>query len=332
MSLLFRVLHAVHARGTHHKLALDAVSRLAVPEAEAWQRVFLKHSDRLMAGAKAPDDEFKDFTNHVLHPRDNWWGGAPSKARSWYEQLVTSLAGEDWAAASYNAGVFSHYLSDPLQPFHTGQSEAESNIHRAFEWSTSNAYAALMKLAANGGPSKILVGDTSNWLEALVTTGAGKANAHYEKLLGAFRSAPVRRRSRIGARRGCRRIIAMQLDRAISLVAVVIDRAIVEFGAKAPEVALGLDTLLALIKVPAKMWTKRLENAEERRLVEAMYDELKATGTVEKTLPEDDRMVRDRHAAEVPAKRPVYDGAAHFPYQPKDSIEAELARRNRLKP
>lgn len=123
MNLLFRVLHAAHARGTHHKLAFDGVDRIGGSEAEPWKRAFLKHADQLMLGAKAPDDEFKDFTNHVLHPRDDWWGGAPTAARSWYQKLVDALVAKDWPLATYRAGVLTHYLSDPLQPFHTGQTE-----------------------------------------------------------------------------------------------------------------------------------------------------------------------------------------------------------------
>ena len=48
---------------------------------------------------------------------------------------------------------------------------------------------------------------------------------------------------------------------------------------------------------------QRIADAEERRQVERMYDELIATGTVEKTLPEDDRTVQDLHAAEVLIKK-----------------------------
>ncbi len=91
MSLLFSILSAAHARGTHHYLALDALRRLRGPDAERWQRLFLVHAELYLAGSKAPDTEFKDFTNHVLHPRDGYWGGAPDKARIWYHDLVEAL-------------------------------------------------------------------------------------------------------------------------------------------------------------------------------------------------------------------------------------------------
>ena len=40
MHLLFTVVYAAHARGTHHKLALDALRHLRCAEAEQWQRLF----------------------------------------------------------------------------------------------------------------------------------------------------------------------------------------------------------------------------------------------------------------------------------------------------
>lgn len=327
MSLLFRVLHAVHARGTHHKLALDGVARLSVAEAEAWQRVFLKHHEGLLTGAKAPDDTFKDFTNHVLHPRDKWWGGAPVKARSWYGELVQALAQEDWPRAAYNAGVLSHYLTDPLQPFHTGQTEAENNIHRAFEWSVSNAYGVLMPLADSSARPALARAEAANWLEIQVADGAGHANSFYEKLIAHFDIHRAVVDPPSGLDVVARRILAGQLDRAATLFAFVLDQAIVESGAKAPDVALGLDTLLSLIKIPAKLWAKRLERAEERALVERIYDELKQTGTVEKNLPVEQGVVRAAYAAEVLAKRQPTPASSVFPAPASAPRAAALAER-----
>ena len=139
MNLLFRIVYAAHASGTHHKLALDALRHLEAMDADMWQRLFLQHAKLYLEGAKAPDIDFKDFKNHVLHTRDGYWGGAPEKVRSWYNHLVEALALEDWPTAAYCAGVLSHYYTDPLQPLHTAQSEAENNVHRAIEWSISKA-------------------------------------------------------------------------------------------------------------------------------------------------------------------------------------------------
>ena len=88
----------------------------------------------------------------------------------------------------------------------------------------------------------------------------------------------------------------------------------------APDVAAGGgDAARRSAQVPFKLIARRIADAEERRLVERMYDELLATGTVEKNLPEDDRMVRDLHAAEVLAKRPPQPAVSKvFPFKPRE--------------
>jgi hypothetical protein len=58
-------------------------------------------------------------------------------------------------------------------------------------------------------------------------------------------------------------------------------------------------------------------DGEERRLVEAMYDELKTTGKVDKTLTADDARIRDLYQAEVVAKRPVALPENVFPFSPR---------------
>jgi hypothetical protein len=331
MTLLFRILHAVHARGTHHKLVLDALQRLEAEAAEAWQRVFLRHADVLLTGAKAPDDEFRDFTNHVLHPRDGWWGGAPGKARNWYGHLVDALAKGDWSIAAYSAGVLSHYLSDPVQPFHTGQSEAENSIHRAFEWSVSNAYGALMRMKAGAVPRRLAVPDAANWLEIMLADAAREANGHYEKLIAHFDIHRAVVDPPAGLDIVARPIVAGLLDLAAALVAAVLERAIAESNAAPPDVPLALDTFIAMIQVPARLWSKRLANADERRLVERIYDELKSTGTVERSLPPDEREVRERYAEEVLARRKTPDAAGALRYEPRPATETTVARRERLR-
>ena len=74
MNLLFRIVYAAHARGTHHKLALDALRNLNCPDHDLWQRLFLAHAKLYLEGSKAPDEDFRDFKNHVLHTRDGFWG------------------------------------------------------------------------------------------------------------------------------------------------------------------------------------------------------------------------------------------------------------------
>ena len=68
--------------------------------------------------------------------------GAAHRKRSqeWYDHTVVELKSGNWPEAVYAAGVLSHYFTDPVMPFHTGQTEAENAIHRATEWSINRSY------------------------------------------------------------------------------------------------------------------------------------------------------------------------------------------------
>jgi hypothetical protein len=321
MSLLFRIVYAAHAKGTHHKLALDALRHLDGPDSEAWTRVFLKHADLYLQGAKAPDDEFKDFKNHVLHPRDGYWGGAPEKAESWYGHLVGALRQSNWSEAVWCAGVLSHYVTDPVHPFHTAQSEAENSIHRAAEWSINRSYDALRSEAIVAKmPAAPAATQGPHWLKELVCAGADRANRDYEKLIAHYDFTrgvvePTEGFDSIG-----RAAVSALLIHAASSFARVLDRAIAEAGVAPPNVSLSLETVIATLGIPLKLLQKRLADAADRRIVEAMYDELMRTGRVETTLPEDDRVIRDLHASEVLAPRAAATTAlraARLPVHPE---------------
>ncbi|MGD9785206.1 MAG: DUF4332 domain-containing protein [Hyphomicrobiaceae bacterium] len=306
MSLLFRVIRAAHATGTHHKLALDALRRIHREDAEAWQRLFLKHATVYLAGSKAPDTEFKDFKNHVLHVADGYWGGAPEKAEAWYAHLVTALGDGNWQEAAYCAGVLSHYVTDPIHPFHTAQSEAENNIHRAVEWSISRSYDDLAhrgeaRAAAGAAPARAPEGE--HWLKAFLCANAERANADYGRLIAHYDINVGVVDPPEGLDEIARDLVGDLLVLAADAFARVLERAISQSGAQAPDVSLALDTVIATLTIPKGRLAKRLANAQDRRIVEAMYDELVATGRVDAALPEDDRVVRDLHAREVLAPR-----------------------------
>jgi predicted flap endonuclease-1-like 5' DNA nuclease len=304
MSLLFTIVYAAHANGTHHKLALDALRYLARADAEPWRRVFLKHAEVYLTGSKAPDNEFKDFKNHVLHVRDNYWGGAPEKAANWYGHLVEALRDGDFERAVYSAGVLSHYYTDPVHPFHTAQSEAENNVHRAVEWSINRSYDSLRAEGeAHHQNEEITLCEGPDWLKAHVIAGAERSNPDYEKLITHYDLRTGVIDPPAGLDPIARSTVAALLIYAAKGFAAVLDRAITESGTEPPVVALTAETLIATLKIPAKWVTKKITDAETRKQVQAMYDELMATGRVETTLPEDDRMVRDLHKAEVIAPR-----------------------------
>ena len=304
MSALFRIVYAAHANGTHHKLALDALTHMQRPGADAWTRVILKHVNKYLEGSKAPDNTFKDFKNHVLHVGETYWGGAPEKVEEWYRTTVTALATAQWADAAYAAGVLSHYYTDPIMPFHTAQTEAENAIHRATEWSINRSYNALRKL----GEEKFAALDVktpegAHWLKEATCDGAEFSHLYYEKLIAHYDIHKGTVRPEDGLDSVAQNLVAELLIYAATGFGHILDRAIAESAAVAPDVGLTLETFLATLNIPSKWIEKKLTNDADKKLVQAMYDELKATGRVDKTLTEDDRTIRDLHATEVLAPK-----------------------------
>ncbi len=304
MSLLYRIVYAAHANGTHHKLALDALNLLQGPDAPRWQNLFLKHSKVYLEGSKAPDNTFKDFKNHVLHVRDGYWGGAPEKAEAWYDKLLKSLRSEAWADAAYTAGVLSHYYTDPVQPFHTAQSEAETAIHRAAEWSISRSYDDLAQLGRERfAHCEVAVPRGESWLKEMVCHGAETSNRHYERLIVHYDIHRGASDPPAGLDQTARELVAELLIYAATGFARILEHAFAESGKTPPEVSVTAEAFIATLQMPSKWIEKRLTNAQDRAVVHAMYHELTQTGRVEATLPEDDRVVRDLYAVEVAAPR-----------------------------
>ncbi len=299
MNLLFRIVYAAHANGTHHKLALDALKHLKAKDAALWQRLFLSEVEVYLEGSKAPDKEFKDFKNHVLHVGDDYWGGAPEKVESWYGKLVEKLRAGAWHEAVWAAGIMSHYLTDPIHPFHTAQSKAENNIHRAVEWSISKAYDQLVKQPRVPTEPAEAPGTGDNWIKDHVIAGAERANAHYETLIAHYDFHAGVVDPPAGLDEVCQTVIAGLLHDAADAHAQLLDRAFAEADVTPPDVALTAKTVVAGLKIPVRWVVRKMEDVGDRRQVEAMYDEWQATGRVEETLPEDDRQVRELYRREV---------------------------------
>ncbi len=311
MSLLYRIVYAAHANGTHHKLALDALSMVQGPDTARWQNLFLKHAATYLEGSKAPDNVFKDFKNHVLHVRDGYWGGAPEKAQEWYGRLLETLRGSAWSDAAYAAGVLSHYYTDPIHPFHTAQTEAENAIHRACEWSINRSYDELAALGRQRfTATAIRVPAGAHWLKDMVCQGAETANLQYEKLIAHYDIHRGTADPRSGLDDTGRAVVAELIAYASNGFARVLERAFAESAATPPEVSLTAETFLAALQMPQKFIEKKLTNAADRALVVSMYRELQATGRVEATLPADDRAVRELYAKEVAGPRAVQQAEA----------------------
>jgi Domain of unknown function (DUF4332)/Zinc dependent phospholipase C len=326
MSPLYRIVYATHANGTHHKLALDALQAMTRPDSEDWTRLFLKYVERYLEGSKAPDNTFKDFKNHVLHVSENYWGGAPEKTQEWYNRTVFELKSGNWPEAVYAAGVSSHYFCDPVMPFHTGQTEAENAIHRATEWSINRSYNTLRDLGEKRfGRLSIAVPSGPKWLSEFVCDGAEYSHRYYEKLMAHYDIHKGATRPEEGLDDIGKAIVAELLIYASTSFGKVLDKAIAESGMSAPEVTLTAETFLAMTQIPRKFIEKRLSNEEDRKLVAAIYDELKATGRVEHSLPEDDRVIRDLHKAEVLAPKLAEREAARAQRIDGDNTALELA-------
>ncbi len=318
MSMLFDIVYATKANGTHHKLALDALRPLENEHAHDWQRLFLKHVDIYLEGAKAPDKEFKDFRNHVLHVGDEFWGGAPMKASIWYDKLVRALSDKQFEEAVYCAGVLSHYYTDPIQPFHTAQCEAENNMHRAVEWSINKSYKMLRKQGEKEYAGlAVEAGDSDDWVADMVRRGAIRSNQYYDALISNYNLDRGVVDPLAGLNKNCHRFLSELIIYAALGFSRILDKAILEASVAPPQVNLTLDTFVAGLGIPMRWVLRKLDDADQLRAVQAAYDELQQTGKVEKNLNEDDREVRALHKKEVIERRFI---------KKKDSADLKLVR------
>jgi predicted flap endonuclease-1-like 5' DNA nuclease len=314
MSLFERLVMNSVCRSNHHRLAVEALRLMKGEKADLWRNLFLHHHASYLEGAKAPDEVFKDYKNHVLHVRENDWGGAPAAAREWYRRTVRALGNKDWSHAAYCAGVMSHYVVDPIQPFHTGQTEEEGVIHRAVEWSFSKSYFDLTRIlhADFGGFPDLPVPAGPDWLEQMVRTGAKTANPHYETIINHYNFEAGVKNPRAGLDQEIKDAIAKLIGHAAATLARVLERAVAEAKIAPPKVNLALDTLIAVMGVPMRAVLAKIADVGERAIVAAMYREFRKTGKVRSTMAEDDKTVRALHAEEV-LKRPLSSLDAQWP-------------------
>lgn len=299
MTLLERVIRNHRCRSTHHYIAFDALSLIDGDEGEAWKSLFLVHHEHLLKGAKAPDAEFKDFKNHVLHVGEGEWGGARGKAQEWYARGVELLTKKRWSEAAYAFGVLSHYYADPIQPFHTGQTEAEGVIHRAVEWSIAKSRSEIdVRIEANGYP-EIDVPDGMGFVSDMVRAGAERSHAHYQTFIDHYDIDAGVADPPSGLDETMRAAIADLVAYATAGFAAILSRGIAEAAVAPPKVNLTLQGYIETLDIPLRWVVARLEDAGDRRTVERMYAEFQKTGKVIKTLPADDKAIRALHARQV---------------------------------
>lgn len=314
MSLLYAVVFASRCRSNHHRLAVDALRHLQSPDAERWRNLLLHYHPEYLSGAKAPDEQFKDFKNHVLHVREKEWGGAIESCEEWYRRTVRAMAAKDWKQAAWSAGVLSHYYVDPIQPFHTHQTEEENVIHRAVEWSFSKSYTTFQRILENdmGGYPKMDAPGGEKWLAEMVRAGAKASNAHYETVIDHYDFAKGVKDPPAGLDQELKDTIAKLVGHAAVGFARILDRAFEEAAVRPPKVGDDLQGFFLALEIPIQAVLKTMDNAASRKEVQAQYEEFQRTGKVRATLGEDDKVVRELHATEV-LKTPISSLDAKWP-------------------
>ncbi|MEO1659391.1 MAG: DUF4332 domain-containing protein [Pseudomonadota bacterium] len=304
MNLLELVIIAHRCRSTHHFIAFDALQILKGDDAGDWKNLLLKYHTDLLKGAKAPDAEFKDFKNHVLHVEDGEWGGARDAAMEWYGKAVEALREKKWSKAAYALGVLTHYYADPIQPFHTAQTEEEGAIHRALEWSIAKSRDTIKGLIDLRGYPQVQAGTEVGFVADMVLAGAKYSNPHYQTFIDHYDLHKGVANPPEGLDQTLLDIIADLVAYATSGVAVLFERAFAEAGVKPQKFDLDLPGYFAALDIPIRKITKRMSDAKDRKTVEAMYEEFVETGKVIKTLPADDRKIRALHCKQI-LRKPI---------------------------
>jgi uncharacterized protein DUF4332/zinc dependent phospholipase C len=299
MSLLERVIRGHRCRSTHHYIAMDALSLIASEEADKWKDLFLVHHEHLLEGAKAPDSKFKDFRNHVLHISEGEWGGAPGKAMEWYATAVDHLRRKQWSKAAYAFGVLSHYYADPIQPFHTGQTEEEGTMHRAVEWSIAKSRDKIDGRIETLGYPDVPVPDGAGFIADMVRNGARLSHPHYQTFIDHYDLE-------VGVKDPPAGLDETMFDAIVELIAyatagfgAILSRGIAEAAVRPPRTNLTLQGYIETLDIPVRWVTAKLSDAADKRTVTRMYKEFQKTGKVIRTLPDDDKEIRKLHAKQV---------------------------------
>ena len=294
MNLLITLLKAAHCRSTHHHFAIDALAYVSNRRGKLLANLLLKHYDQYLQGAKDPDKRFRDFRNHVLHVADNDWGGATTASEKWYRQLIVQLDRERWGEAAYAAGVLSHYFTDPLMPLHTGQSEAESIVHRPIEWSINQSYSRILKQFQNGDVDVVFeLADDPGWLSHAIKKAARVANRHYAGLIRGYDLAVGVKQPKHGFNDATIEILSGLFGLAIVGWSKVLERAANDSRTKIPAVNVTAATVVAAMNMPSAWVLRRVESLEERRAIRSLFAEFNETGRVVDNLPPEVVTVRE---------------------------------------
>jgi hypothetical protein len=140
-----------------------------------------------------------------------------------------------------------------------------------------------------------------------------------------------------GLDRVAQEAVAMCLGHATIGFARILERAFEESSVRAPEVTLTMKAVMATINVPIRTVVNRLADAKDRKIVEAIFQEVQETGKAIHSLPESEKLVRQFHAAEVRKvsmlvlnAEPARPAGQRFgkPLQDQKTVSPKMAPRN----
>ncbi len=277
--LYLSILKRFASRSTHHWLALKATENLDEP----CKTALLYYVKDLLKGAKDPDDTLHDWYNHIFHPPS--YGGALKRIKELYGELIEKLKKEDWKSATYLLGLISHYISDPMNPLHTGQTKEEAKIHKLYEFGTfkkNTIYDAEIKV-------EDLSFDMSE-LDKVLTTNWLKSHGEYFNVLENYdASKGYQFHWDKGINEKLDKINKELLGKSVSLILAIWKNALKEANVNCPKKSLKLKTLVAALKTPLFIIGRWLNNRYMKKVTKAMKKELKEKGEVYESLPPDDK-------------------------------------------
>lgn len=311
MQRILSILRAAHCRSTHHYFAIDALQQLKTAQAQRLANILLKYHDDYLVGAKAPDSDFKDFQNHVIHVEQNNWGGAAIKCQEWLEQARQMLDEGKWKKAAYACGVLSHYFTDPIMPLHTGQSSRETVVHRPMEWSICKSYDDILSHYVNSDlQCDFTLASDEKWIGKAVVAAASVAHRHYDRLIAIYDLKKGVANPRQGLNDEAVAILAELFALAIHGFSSVLSRLADETTAQLPQVSLTMTSLLATIDMPLAWIVRKISDTQERRAVQAILAEYDKTGVLRRTLPAEIAMV-EKAKIEQPELRFNFEGESN---------------------
>lgn len=286
MQSIITILRAAHCRSTHHYFAIDALQALQTAQSKRLATILLKYHDDYLEGAKAPDNDFKDFQNHVIHVQQNNWGGAALACHEWLGKAREHLDNGNWKKAAYACGVLSHYFTDPIMPLHTAQSSRETVVHRPLEWSICQSYDEIYNQAKTQGLTcDFALAADPQWIGKAVVAAAAVANRHYDRLIDLYDLKRGVSKPREGLNDEAVEILSELFVLAIHGLSAVLTRLADETVAQLPQMSLTLTSLLASVDMPLAWIVRKISDSKERRAVEAVLREYEKTGSLKRNLP-----------------------------------------------